>query len=74
VDWDGRTDSAEYAALAQQMNMVIGTPDQVRGQLLAWQAETGFDEIMCQVYAAGTRHADALRSIELLGHEILPRL
>jgi alkanesulfonate monooxygenase SsuD/methylene tetrahydromethanopterin reductase-like flavin-dependent oxidoreductase (luciferase family) len=74
VDWDGRIDSAEYNALARRMNMVIGTPDQVSEQLLKWQAESGFDEIMCQVYAAGMRHADSLRSIELLGREVLRRL
>jgi alkanesulfonate monooxygenase SsuD/methylene tetrahydromethanopterin reductase-like flavin-dependent oxidoreductase (luciferase family) len=74
VDWDGCTGGAEYNALAQQMNMVIGTPDQAIEQLLAWHGETGFDEIMCQVYAAGMRHADTLRSIELLGCEVLPRL
>ena len=74
VSWDGDTDSAEYKALARRMNMVIGTPDQVGEQLLKWQAESGFDEIMCQVYAAGMRHADALRSIELLGRTVLPWL
>lgn len=74
LDWDGRTDSAEYDELARQMNAVIGTPDQVAEQLLAWQADSGFDEIMCQVYAAGMRHADSLRSIELLGREVLRRI
>jgi alkanesulfonate monooxygenase SsuD/methylene tetrahydromethanopterin reductase-like flavin-dependent oxidoreductase (luciferase family) len=74
VEWDGDTDSAEYSDLARRMNMVIGTPDQVSDQLLVWQAESGFDEIMCQVYAAGMRHADALRSIALLGRAVLPRL
>jgi alkanesulfonate monooxygenase SsuD/methylene tetrahydromethanopterin reductase-like flavin-dependent oxidoreductase (luciferase family) len=74
VEWDGDTESAEYSDLARRMNMVIGTPDQVSEQLLNWQAQSGFDEIMCQVYAAGMRHADALRSIELLGRAVQPRL
>jgi alkanesulfonate monooxygenase SsuD/methylene tetrahydromethanopterin reductase-like flavin-dependent oxidoreductase (luciferase family) len=74
VEWDGNTESAEYGDLARRMNMAIGTPDQVSERLLAWQAESGFDEIMCQVYAAGMRHADALRSIGLLGRVVLPRL
>ncbi|HEX5689714.1 MAG TPA: LLM class flavin-dependent oxidoreductase [Roseiflexaceae bacterium] len=74
VAWDGNTESAEYVDLARRMNMVIGTPDQVSERLLAWQAESGFDEIMCQVYAAGMRHADALRSIALLGRVVLPQL
>lgn len=74
VAWDGRIDSAEYVDLGQRMHFVIGTPDQVVEQLRDWQAEYGFDEIMCQLYAAGMRHEDSLRSLELLGTEVLPRL
>lgn len=74
VTWDGRTDNAQYDALRQQMNMTIGTPDEVTAQLQQWQAEYAFDEIICQVYAAGTQHADALRSIELLGREVAPNV
>ena len=71
---DGRTDSDEYVDLAERMHFVIGTPDQVREQLVAWQDEYGFDEIMCQLYAAGMSHADSMRSLELLGTEVMPRL
>jgi alkanesulfonate monooxygenase SsuD/methylene tetrahydromethanopterin reductase-like flavin-dependent oxidoreductase (luciferase family) len=74
IHWDWRTDSAEYAGLLQRMNMLIGTPSQVREQLTLWQAEHAFDEIICQTYAAGRRHEHALRSIELLGCEVLPQL
>jgi alkanesulfonate monooxygenase SsuD/methylene tetrahydromethanopterin reductase-like flavin-dependent oxidoreductase (luciferase family) len=74
VNWDGRTDTREYHDLAQRMNMLIGTPAQIREQLTVWQADYGFDEIICQTFAAGIRHEDALRSIELLGCEVLPPL
>jgi alkanesulfonate monooxygenase SsuD/methylene tetrahydromethanopterin reductase-like flavin-dependent oxidoreductase (luciferase family) len=74
VDWDGRTDSDEYVDLSERMHFVIGTPDQVRDQLVAWQSEYGFDEIMCQLYAAGMEHADSMRSLELLGTEVMPKL
>ena len=74
VDWDGRTDTHEYVDLSQRMHFVIGTPDRVAEQLVAWQDEYGFDEIMCQLYAAGMRHEDSLRSLELLGQEVMPRL
>ena len=74
VDWDQRTDSAGYVALKQRMNMVIGTPTQIVQQLTAWQAEYGCDEIICQTFAAGIDHEHALRSIELLGSEVLPEL
>lgn len=72
VDWDGRTEGVEYAGLIRSLNMVIGTPAQVIEQMRAWQRHFGCDEIMCQVYAAGIRHTDALRSIELLGREVFP--
>jgi alkanesulfonate monooxygenase SsuD/methylene tetrahydromethanopterin reductase-like flavin-dependent oxidoreductase (luciferase family) len=74
VDWDGRTDSEEYVDLADRMHFVIGTPEQVTETLLAWQDEYGFDEIMCQLYAAGMDHRDSMRSLELLGTEVLPQL
>lgn len=74
IDWDGRTDTQEYADLLQRLNAVIGTPEQIIHQLQQWQQETFFEEIMCQTYAAGMRHEDALRSITLLGQEVLPRL
>ena len=74
VEWDGRTDSEEYVDLSQRMHFVIGTPDQVTEQLVAWQEWYGFDEIMCQLYAAGMHHEDSVRSLKLLGSEVMPRL
>jgi alkanesulfonate monooxygenase SsuD/methylene tetrahydromethanopterin reductase-like flavin-dependent oxidoreductase (luciferase family) len=74
ITWDGRTDSEEYLYLLKRLNAVIGTPEQIIEQLSIWQQESGFDEIMCQVYAAGMPHADSLRSLELLGQGVLPHL
>lgn len=74
VNWDGRIDSAEYRELAERMNMLIGSPDQVCARLREWQQQYGFDELICQVYAAGTLHNDALRSLELLAKEVIPCL
>lgn len=74
VECDGDAATSEYARLRDRMNMAIGTPAQVRDRIQAWQAEFGFDEIVCQTYAAGMRHTDSLRSIELLGCEVLPHL
>src|SRR5699024_8148239 len=74
VDWDGRTDSEEYADLSAKMHFVIGTPEQVTERLVQWQRDYGFDEIMCQLYAAGMEHADSVRSLELLASAVMPRL
>jgi alkanesulfonate monooxygenase SsuD/methylene tetrahydromethanopterin reductase-like flavin-dependent oxidoreductase (luciferase family) len=72
ITWDGRTDTKEYADLLQRLHAIIGTPDQVIAQLQACQREAYFEEVMCQVYAAGMHHENSLRSIQLLGHEVLP--
>ncbi len=74
VDWDGDTESHEYEDLSERMHFVIGTPDQVHDRLVQWQRDYGFDEIMCQLYAAGMEHTDSMRSLELLGAEVMPRL
>lgn len=74
LEWDGRTDTQEYEDLLHRLNVVIGTPDQITAQLQRWQQEMPFEEIMCQVYAAGMRHEDSLRAIQLLASDVLPRL
>ena len=74
ISWDGHVDSAAYRNLLKRLNAVIGTPEQVIEQLQLWQQETRFDEIMCQLYAAGMEHQDSLRSLTLLGQEVIPRL
>ncbi|MGG1314730.1 LLM class flavin-dependent oxidoreductase [Cohnella laeviribosi] len=74
IAWDGRTGTREYRDLMKQMNMVIGSPDEVTEQLQEWHDAFGFDEIICQVYAAGSEHAASLRAIELLAREVMPRL
>jgi alkanesulfonate monooxygenase SsuD/methylene tetrahydromethanopterin reductase-like flavin-dependent oxidoreductase (luciferase family) len=74
IEWDGRTGTAEYHDLLRRLNAVIGTPDQVLAELLVGQYERNYDEVICQPYAAGMRHADSLRAIELLGGAVLPRL
>jgi len=74
VDWDGRTDSAEYVDLSARMHFVIGTPEQVTQRLIEWERDYGFDEIMCQLYAAGMEHKHSMRSLELLAAEVMPRL
>jgi alkanesulfonate monooxygenase SsuD/methylene tetrahydromethanopterin reductase-like flavin-dependent oxidoreductase (luciferase family) len=74
VDWDGRTDTAEYRDILRRLNAVIGTPEQVIAELLLGQYQYDYDEVICQPYAAGVRPADAQRAIELHCSEVLPRL
>jgi alkanesulfonate monooxygenase SsuD/methylene tetrahydromethanopterin reductase-like flavin-dependent oxidoreductase (luciferase family) len=73
VDWDGRTSGAEYEAICQHLKFVAGTADEVEAQIRSWAADLGADEIMTQMYAAGTRREDALRSMELFARDVMPR-
>lgn len=73
IAWNGRADTPEYRDLLDRLNAVIGTPNQVAAQLAAWRDTFGCDEMMCQMYAAGMEHHHALRSIELLTREVMPR-
>jgi alkanesulfonate monooxygenase SsuD/methylene tetrahydromethanopterin reductase-like flavin-dependent oxidoreductase (luciferase family) len=73
VEWDGRTSGAEYDALCQRLKFVAGTADEVETKIRDWTADLGADEIMTQMYAAGTRREDAQRSMELFAREVMPR-
>lgn len=74
VEWDGRTDSAEYDAVRKQIKFVAGTPEQVTAQLKEWIDDLDAVEVLCQTFAAGIDHEDAMRSMQLLATEVLPGL
>jgi alkanesulfonate monooxygenase SsuD/methylene tetrahydromethanopterin reductase-like flavin-dependent oxidoreductase (luciferase family) len=73
VDWDGRTSGSEYEGICNHLKFVAGTADEVEAQIRLWASDLGVDEIMCQMYAAGTRREDALRSMELFARDVMPR-
>ncbi|HEY1592169.1 MAG TPA: LLM class flavin-dependent oxidoreductase [Solirubrobacteraceae bacterium] len=53
--------------------VIAGSPDYAieRFQRLA---NTGLDHVLCAVQAGGVPHADAMRTIELLGERVIPAL
>lgn len=73
VDWDGRTSGAEYDALCQRLKFIAGTADEVEAQIRDWADDLGANEIMTQMYAAGTRREDAQRSMKLFARDVMPR-
>ncbi len=73
VDWDGRTQGAEYDALCQHLKFVAGTAEVVEAQIRTWAEDLGADEIMTQMYAAGTKREDAQRSMQLFARDVMPR-
>jgi alkanesulfonate monooxygenase SsuD/methylene tetrahydromethanopterin reductase-like flavin-dependent oxidoreductase (luciferase family) len=73
VEWDGRTSGAEYDALCNQLKFIAGTAGEVESQIRDWVDDLGANEIMTQMYAAGTRREDAQRSMELFARDVMPR-
>jgi alkanesulfonate monooxygenase SsuD/methylene tetrahydromethanopterin reductase-like flavin-dependent oxidoreductase (luciferase family) len=73
VDWDGRTSGSEFDGLCQHLKFVAGTADDVEAQIRNWVSTLGVDEIMTQMYAAGTRREDAERSMTLFARDVMPR-
>ena len=73
VDWDGRTEGAAYEAIREKVKFVAGTADQVCRQLDAWLDDLRPDEVMAQMFAAGTQHEDSLRSMELFAENVMPK-
>jgi alkanesulfonate monooxygenase SsuD/methylene tetrahydromethanopterin reductase-like flavin-dependent oxidoreductase (luciferase family) len=73
---DGQTeDNCDYTlALSQRLNIIIGTPAYVTEQLIAWRQTYGMNEIVCQISPTDMQRGDVLRTIKLLGQEVLPRL
>jgi hypothetical protein len=67
----GGTPSLE--ALDAAGMVIAGSPDYAieRFQRLA---NTGLDHVLCAVQAGGVPHADAMRTIELLGERVIPAL
>jgi alkanesulfonate monooxygenase SsuD/methylene tetrahydromethanopterin reductase-like flavin-dependent oxidoreductase (luciferase family) len=73
VDWDGKTEGEAYDAIRETVKFIAGTPDQVSRQLDAWLIDLKPDEVLAQMFAAGTRHEDSLRSMELFAEQVMPR-
>jgi alkanesulfonate monooxygenase SsuD/methylene tetrahydromethanopterin reductase-like flavin-dependent oxidoreductase (luciferase family) len=52
---------------------IIGSPDTCTG-VLNYLAEAGLDEAMLFLQSYSTKHEDVMRSIRLLGEEVMPKL
>ena len=61
------------ASYLAEGKIIAGTPEECLEQCLRY-ADAGIDELMCFVQFGVLPHAAVMRSIELLGTEVLPRL
>ena len=53
--------------------VIVGTPDECFEKLLKYE-EAGVDQVLCYLNFGYLPHEAVLRSIELLGTEVIPRL
>jgi alkanesulfonate monooxygenase SsuD/methylene tetrahydromethanopterin reductase-like flavin-dependent oxidoreductase (luciferase family) len=74
VDWDGDIESSTYEELVRRLNCFVGTLEQVFEQISAWQAVHRVDELICQVFAAGSSPSSAIRVIEQIAQNLAPHL
>ena len=58
----------------ESMAAFVGTPDDIEGQLRAFNDATGgCDEVSMQVLYDNMAYEDAERSVKLFGEEVIPR-
>lgn len=55
-------------------SLVLGRPDDVADKIVRWREILGVERFMLHMSVGTLRHADVLRSIELLGSEVAPRV
>jgi alkanesulfonate monooxygenase SsuD/methylene tetrahydromethanopterin reductase-like flavin-dependent oxidoreductase (luciferase family) len=63
--------------LNQDARLILGTPSECVDLLHRLKEEVGADYVIVrfrQAHSGGPPHADAMRSIELFGSEVLPQL
>lgn len=55
-------------------SLVLGCPDTVAAKILRWREVLGIERFMLHISVGTMPHEQVLRSIELLGTEVLPRI
>ena len=53
--------------------IIVGTPDEVLEKVIRYD-EAGVDQLLCYVQFGSLPHEKVMRSLELLGTKVLPRL
>ncbi|MFB6310907.1 MAG: LLM class flavin-dependent oxidoreductase [Salinirussus sp.] len=64
--------SGDFRQYVEERALVAGTPDEVIQQLERIETETGADEVVLRISTCGLPKKEGLRTIELLGEEVLP--
>ncbi len=72
--WSAMTRSAYEAMRAPQGALAVGSPDDVAEKILHWHRIFGMQRLLIQMSVGTMPHDALLRSIELFGTEVAPRV
>jgi alkanesulfonate monooxygenase SsuD/methylene tetrahydromethanopterin reductase-like flavin-dependent oxidoreductase (luciferase family) len=73
-DVDKSNESDWFEFLLERDHILAGTPESVAEQLSRLRAATGVEHFMTLMTVPGVEHRDVMRSIELFGTEVMPRV
>lgn len=63
-----------YEELQEAYHLVVGSPQTVLEKLSYMQERLGFGSLLLEAQAGAMSHQDTMRSLELLGREVIPHL
>jgi alkanesulfonate monooxygenase SsuD/methylene tetrahydromethanopterin reductase-like flavin-dependent oxidoreductase (luciferase family) len=63
-----------YEELQEAYHLVVGSPQTVLEKLSHMHERLGFGALLLEAQAGAMPHADTMRSLELLGREVIPQL
>jgi alkanesulfonate monooxygenase SsuD/methylene tetrahydromethanopterin reductase-like flavin-dependent oxidoreductase (luciferase family) len=63
-----------YEELQEAYHLVVGSPQTVLEKLSHMQEEMGFGSLLLEAQAGAMPHKETMRSLELLGREVIPEL
>jgi hypothetical protein len=63
-----------YEELQEAYHVVVGSPQTVLEKLSYMQERLGFGSLLLEAQAGAMPHADTMRSLELVGRDVIPQL
>ncbi len=63
-----------YEELQEAYHVVVGSPQTVLEKLSYMQERLGFGSLLLEAQAGAMPHVDTMRSLELLGRDVIPQL
>ncbi len=64
----------DYQELQDSYHLIVGSPQTVLDKLSHMHERLGFGSLLLEAQAGAMPHVDTMRSLELLGREVIPHL